>query len=62
VNIPVAALRDRVPELDPAAPTVVHCAGGYRSILASSYLEANGFDDVTDLLGGYQAWSDRAAS
>jgi hydroxyacylglutathione hydrolase len=62
VNIPVAALRDRVQELDPAAPTVVHCAGGYRSILASSYLEANGFDDVTDLLGGYQAWSDRAAS
>ena len=62
VNIPVAALRDRLQELDPAAPTVVHCAGGYRSILASSYLEANGFDDVTDLLGGYQAWSDRTAS
>ena len=62
VNIPVAALRDRLQELDPAAPTVVHCAGGYRSILAASYLEAHGFDDVTDLLGGYQAWSDRIAT
>ena len=61
VNIPVAALRQRLDDLDPQHPTVVHCAGGYRSILASSYLEAHGFEDVTDLLGGYQAWADRRA-
>ena len=61
VNIPVAALPGRLAELDPDRPTMVHCAGGYRSILASSYLEAHGFGDVSDLLGGYQAWADRVA-
>ncbi|HEY3604716.1 MAG TPA: rhodanese-like domain-containing protein [Sporichthyaceae bacterium] len=34
----------------------MHCAGGYRSIAASSLLEANGFTDVSDLLGGWAAW------
>jgi hydroxyacylglutathione hydrolase len=58
VHIPVASLAARISELDPSAPTVVHCAGGYRSILAASYLTAHGFDDVSDLLGGYAAWSD----
>jgi hydroxyacylglutathione hydrolase len=62
VNIPVAALRDRLDELDPGEPTVVHCAGGYRSILASSLLERAGFVDVADLIGGYGAWSARQAS
>ena len=62
INIPVAALPQRMAELDPDAPTVVHCAGGYRSILASSYLEARGFRDVSDLLGGYGAWADRASA
>jgi len=62
VHIPVAALADRIGELDPAVPTVVHCAGGYRSILAASYLSAHGFDDVSDLLGGYAAWADLDAA
>jgi hydroxyacylglutathione hydrolase len=56
-NIPLAALMDRLDELDPAAPTVVHCAGGYRSSIAASLLVAHGFCDVSDLLGGYEAWA-----
>jgi rhodanese-related sulfurtransferase len=36
---------------------LVHCAGGYRSIAASSLLEAHGFTDVSDVLGGYSAWA-----
>jgi len=54
--IPLAALLDRIGELDPAATTVVYCAGGYRSILASSALSARGFTKVADILGGYDAW------
>jgi hydroxyacylglutathione hydrolase len=61
IHIPVASLASRLDELDPAAPTVVHCAGGYRSILAASYLDAHGFADVSDLLGGYNAWADQEA-
>jgi hydroxyacylglutathione hydrolase len=42
--------------LDPEVPTVVYCAGGYRSSIAASTLRAHGFGDVSDLLGGFTAW------
>jgi glyoxylase-like metal-dependent hydrolase (beta-lactamase superfamily II)/rhodanese-related sulfurtransferase len=53
--IPLARLGERIDELDPEAPTVVYCAGGYRSAVAASLLRAAGFTDVSDLLGGYDA-------
>lgn len=56
VNIPVGQLPERMGELDPRRPTVVYCAGGYRSSMAASLLRRNGFGDVSDLLGGYNAW------
>jgi glyoxylase-like metal-dependent hydrolase (beta-lactamase superfamily II)/rhodanese-related sulfurtransferase len=57
VNVPLPQLVSRLAELDPARPTVVVCAGGYRSSIAASALAANGFLDVSDLLGGMDAWS-----
>ncbi len=56
--IPVGQLPDRVGELDPERPTVVFCAGGYRSSVAASLLRRSGFADVSDVLGGYGAWLD----
>jgi rhodanese-related sulfurtransferase len=56
INIPVGQLPDRVDELDPTRPTVVYCAGGYRSSVAASLLRQRGFADVSDILGGYTAW------
>ncbi|MGE0221109.1 MBL fold metallo-hydrolase, partial [Mycolicibacterium sp.] len=56
--IPVGQLPARLAELDPARPTVVYCAGGYRSSVAASLLRRNGFADVSDILGGYGAWSE----
>jgi len=56
VHIPLGALRDRAGELDSARPVVTYCAGGYRSSIAASLLRASGFADVSDLIGGYQAW------
>lgn len=58
VTIPVGQLPDRLEELDPTAPTVVYCAGGYRSSVAASVLRQADFTDVSDLLGGYGAWQD----
>lgn len=58
VNIPVGQLPARLDELDPSRPTVVYCAGGYRSSVAASLLRANGFDDVSDIVGGYGAYTD----
>ncbi|HZS22812.1 MAG TPA: rhodanese-like domain-containing protein, partial [Pseudonocardiaceae bacterium] len=56
-HIPLAALVERMGELDPAAPTVVYCASGYRSSIAASALRASGVTVVADLLGGFNAWS-----
>ncbi len=58
VNIPVGQLPDRTGELDPRKPTVVYCAGGYRSSVAASLLRQRGFTDVSDVLGGYGAWAE----
>lgn len=54
-NIPLAELRRRIDELNGDTPTVVYCAGGYRSSIAASMLRSKGFGDVSDLLGGYNA-------
>lgn len=58
ITIPVGQLPSRLSELDPAKPTVVYCAGGYRSSVAASLLRRNGFADVSDILGGYGAWDE----
>ena len=54
-HIPLAELNRRIGELDPDLPTVVYCAGGYRSSIAASLLRSKGFADVSDILGGYGA-------
>ncbi|RMH77444.1 MAG: MBL fold metallo-hydrolase [Actinomyces sp.] len=61
VTIPLAQLRGRVDELDPARATVVYCAGGYRSSVGASLLRYLSFADVADLEGGYGAWQQVAA-
>jgi hydroxyacylglutathione hydrolase len=43
IAIPVGQLPARVAELDPSRPTVVYCAGGYRSSVAASLLRHRGF-------------------
>ncbi|SDH83138.1 Glyoxylase, beta-lactamase superfamily II [Actinokineospora alba] len=58
LHVPLTELLKRLDELDPAEPTVVYCAGGFRSSVAASVLRANGFTDVADLAGGYNAWRD----
>lgn len=55
LHIPLAQLPQRLSELDPARPVLLHCAGGYRSSVAASLLRTRGFADVSDVLGGYNA-------
>ena len=33
----------------------IHCAGGYRSVIAASILKANGFHNIVDIAGGFAA-------
>ncbi len=61
-TISLPALLTNLDQLDQTAPTVVFCAGGYRSAIASSLMRSRGFTDVSDLIGGYTAWSAHQAA
>lgn len=45
-----------LPQLDCETPIAVHCKGGYRSMIACSYLQRAGHRNVINVLGGYDAW------
>jgi rhodanese-related sulfurtransferase len=61
-GIPLPALTDSIASLDQTAPVVAYCASGYRSLVAASVLRASGFDDVSDLVGGFDAWQAAGAA
>jgi hydroxyacylglutathione hydrolase len=44
------------PEIDHSAPIAVHCKGGYRSMIACSLLQRAGFQNVVNVVGGFDAW------
>ena len=56
LHIQLASLLEGAKTLDPKSPTVVYCAGGYRSSIAASTLRSLGFADVSDIVGGFGAW------
>lgn len=58
LTVPLSDLRERMPSLrlDPAKPTAVICAGGYRSSAATSILEQQGFTNLLNVTGGTSAW------
>jgi glyoxylase-like metal-dependent hydrolase (beta-lactamase superfamily II)/rhodanese-related sulfurtransferase len=45
-QIPIYEVADRIDELDPSVPVVVHCAAGYRASAAGSMLTQRGFNVV----------------
>ncbi len=46
------------PEIDRDVPVAVHCKGGYRSMIACSLLQRAGFQNVVNVIGGFDAWQD----
>jgi rhodanese-related sulfurtransferase len=44
------------PEIDRDVPIAVHCKGGYRSMIACSLLQRAGFQNVVNIVGGFDAW------
>jgi len=54
-NLPLAGLAHRIAELDPSRPVVLYCRSGNRSVIAAALLEARGFAEVCDVIGGYDA-------
>lgn len=44
------------PEIDRKVPVAVHCKSGYRSMIACSLLQRAGYNNVTNVTGGFDSW------
>jgi hydroxyacylglutathione hydrolase len=53
---PLDRIAQMLQDLDTARPVVVHCKGGYRSAIGCSLIQRAGFENVTNLIGGLDAW------
>ncbi|MDX5437061.1 MAG: MBL fold metallo-hydrolase [Pontibacter sp.] len=54
-NTPLDYLNEHLAELPKEEDMYLHCAGGYRSMIAASILKARGFDNVVNVEGGFKA-------
>ena len=54
-NIPLNELNTRFFELPKDQSFIIHCAGGYRSMIAASILKSRGYHDFVDVEGGMTA-------
>ena len=50
---PLAYINNWIKEINPAKHFYLHCAGGYRSMMAASILQARGFRNFTEVEGGF---------
>jgi rhodanese-related sulfurtransferase/glyoxylase-like metal-dependent hydrolase (beta-lactamase superfamily II) len=55
-NIPLNHLQERLTEVPRGRRIAVHCAGGYRSSIATSILQKNGITNLIEMAGGLAAW------
>lgn len=53
---PLDRFASELPELEGERPLAVHCKSGYRSAIACSLLLRAGYRDVTNVVGGFDAW------
>ncbi|PZF73133.1 MBL fold metallo-hydrolase [Taibaiella soli] len=55
VNVPLDTLADvtNIAMIDGDANLYIHCAGGYRSVIAASLLKRQGFHNLRNVLGGF---------
>lgn len=54
-NAPLSALNSHLSEFPKEGTFYVHCAGGYRSVIAASILKSRGYHNLVDIGGGFGA-------
>lgn len=52
---PLAAINEWTKDIQPTEHFFLHCAGGYRSMIAASILQARGYRNFTEIAGGFNA-------
>ena len=55
ISIPLDFINDELAQFPKNEPFVIHCAGGYRSMMAASILKARGWDNFSEVAGGFAA-------
>lgn len=50
--LPLSKLESKIDKLDPEQTYLIHCAGGYRSMMAASILKKHGFNRIKNIRGG----------
>ena len=54
-NLPLDFIQNKIEDFPKNEPFYVHCAGGYRSVIAISLLKSNGIHNAIDIKGGFAA-------
>lgn len=54
-NIPLDFIQKHLSDFSNNEKYYIHCAGGYRSMIACSILKKNGIENITDVKGGFSA-------
>ena len=52
-NLPLDFINEHIADFPSQKTTYLHCAGGYRSMIAASILKARGFHNMIDVIGGF---------
>ena len=55
VNVELDYFNDQMASVPQEDTFYVHCAGGYRSVIAASILKARGYHNMVDVAGGFKA-------
>jgi hydroxyacylglutathione hydrolase len=54
-NIPLVNINSQLSRLQTNKTNYIHCAGGYRSVIASSILKSRGIHNLVNIEGGFLA-------
>lgn len=54
-SFPLDFINDHLNDLDKNKTYHIHCAGGYRSMIAASILRQQGYKNLVDIIGGFNA-------
>ncbi|MBU0942385.1 MAG: MBL fold metallo-hydrolase [Flavobacteriaceae bacterium] len=53
INVPLNEINNHLAEFPKEKKFILHCAGGYRSMIAASILKQRGWDNFVDVIGGF---------
>ncbi|MGA0232910.1 MAG: rhodanese-like domain-containing protein, partial [Saprospiraceae bacterium] len=54
-NVPLNQINEHLSSFPKDKPFILHCQGGYRSMVAASILKQRGWSDFVDVEGGFDA-------